>query len=140
MNKILRIIRIILFIIVCFLNIYCIYIRHTGIVSWSNVLYIFLLFIMSILFIKDFIKKRKINDNNTYVIICILCFLIMSFILYRTSFDTSLFFNKYFTDPRYASFIEYRMPYLKQNMIYFNIMLLLILFYRKINFNKKIDN
>ena len=47
---------------------------------------------------KDFIKKSKINDNNTYVIICILCFLIMSFILYRTSFDTSLFFNKYFTN------------------------------------------
>ena len=133
MNKILRIVRFILFVIVCFLNIYCIYIRHTGIVSWSNVLYIFLLFIMSILFIKDFIKKRKINDNNTYVIICILCFLIMSFILYRTSFDTSLFFNKYFTDPRDASFIEYRMPYLKQNMIYFIIMLLLIFFYRKIN-------
>jgi hypothetical protein len=140
MNKILRIVRFILFVIVCFLNIYCIYIRHTGLISWSNVLYVFLLFIMLILFIKDFIKKSKINDNNTYVIICILCFLIMSFILYRTSFDTSLFFNKYFTNPYGGSFIEYRMPYLKQNMIYFNIMLILLLIYRRINFNKKIND
>ena len=95
---------------------------------------------MFALFLKDFIKKSKINENNVYVIICILCFLIMSFVLYRTAFDKTLFFNKYFDNYLGSTFFEYRMSYLKQNMIYFNIMLVLILFYRKINLNKKIDH
>ena len=136
MNKGLNIVRILLLLLVCFFNVY----SYFNMVSWSHLLYLVLLVVVTVLTIKDFIKMNPINNDRVYIIISILSFLIISYILCRFTFDTSLFFNKYTGDPYGSNFVEFKMLYLRQNMIYFNLMLLLILFYRKINFNKKIDN
>jgi hypothetical protein len=129
MNKGLNIVRILLLLLVCFLNVY----SYFNMVSWSHLLYLVLLVVVIVLTTKDFIKKNPINNNRAYIIICILSFLIISYILCRFTFDTSLFFNKYTGDPYGSNFVEFKMLYLKQNMIYFNLLLVLLLTYRKIN-------
>ena len=135
MNRWLNIVRILLLLLVCFLNVY----SYFNMVSWSHLLYLVLLVLVIVLTIKDFIKKNPINNNRAYIIICILSFLIISYILCRFKFDTSLFFNKYTGNSYGSNFVEFKMLYLKQNMIYFNAMLILLLVYRKINLqtNKK---
>ena len=77
---------------------------------------------------------NTINKNKTYQIISILVFLITIFILYRTLYDKSLFFNI-----KEYKFEYYSMEFLKQNLIYFNTMVIVLLIYRKLN-NKKISN
>lgn len=129
MNKGLNIVRILLLLLVCFLNVY----SYFNMVSWSHLLYLVLLVVVIVLTTKDFIKKNPINNNRAYIIICILSFFIISYILCRFTFDTSLFFNKYTGDSYGSNFVEFKMLYLKQNMIYFNLLLLLLLTYRKIN-------
>ena len=94
MNKGLNIVRILLLLLVCFLNVY----SYFNMVSWSHLLYLVLLVVVIVLTTKDFIKKNPINNNRTYIIICILSFLIISYILCRFTFDTSLFFNKYMVE------------------------------------------
>ncbi len=85
MNKCLMIIRILLLIFVCFLNIYC----YLSLVSFGHLLF----FIIVVLTIKDIIKKNPIKNNRMYTFIFILSFLIISYVLYRSGFDKSLFFN-----------------------------------------------
>ena len=132
MNKFLNIIKIILFIITLILN-YLVWTK-TRLVSWSHIFYLLLLIILFITTIKDLLKRNTINQNKTYQIISILVFIITIFILYRTLYDKSLFFNIKEYKLEY-----YSMDFLKQNMIYFNTMLVVLLIYRKLN-NKKISN
>ncbi len=129
MNKCLMIIRILLLILVCFFNIYC----YSSLVNFGHLLFLILLFIIVVLTIKDIIKKNPINNNRMYTFIFILSFLIISYVFYRFGFDKSLFFNKYTSDLYSSGFSEYKMLYLGQNMIYFNVMLILLLVFRKIN-------
>lgn len=129
MNKGLMIIRILLLILVCFLNIYC----YSNLVNYGHLLFLILLFIIVVLTIKDIIKKNSINNNRMYTFIFILSFLIISYVLYRSGFDKSLFFNKYTSNLYGGDFSEYKMLYLGQNTIYFNVMLILLLVFRKIN-------
>lgn len=133
MNKFLNIIKLILFVITIILN-YLVW-EKTTLVSWSHVFYLLLLIILFITTIKDLLKRNTINKNKTYQIISILVFIITIFILYRTLYDKSLFFNI----KEYEYFEYYSMEFLKQNLIYFNVMLVVLLVYRKLN-NKKISN
>ena len=137
MNKVLTIIRIILLLLVCFFDVYFYCFEVQNLVSYGYLLYLLLLGVIMVLTIKDIIKKNSINNNSAYTFIFILSFLIISYVFYRVSFDTSLFFNKYNIDSYNSTFIEYKILYLKQNMIYFNSMLILLLVFRKIN--SKID-
>ena len=132
MNKFLNIIKIILFIITLILN-YLVWTK-TRLVSWSHIFYLLLLIILFITTIKDFLKRNTINQNKTYQIISILVFLITIVILYRISYDKTMFYNKYIDYYR-----EFAMEDLKQNLIYFNTMFIVLLIYRKLN-NKKISN
>lgn len=129
MNKCLMIIRILLLILVCFLNIYC----YSNLVNYGHLLFLILLFIIVVLTIKDIIKKNSINNNRMYTFIFILSFLIICYVFYRFGFDKSLFFNKYTSNLYGGVFSEYKMLYLGQNTIYFNVMLILLLVFRKIN-------
>ncbi len=147
MHKTLNILRIFLFIFLLVLNICCIFFK-TNLVSWGHTIYLLFLCIMLFVMIKDIIKKNKINNNKTYHIISILIFLIMSVILFRIMFDSHLFFNNAGLISEYERYSElsgsyardftlYAKLYLKQNMIYFNGMLILLFIYRKINLNIK---
>ena len=132
MNKFLNIIKIILFGLTIILN-YLVW-EKTRLVSWSHIFYLLLLIILFITTIKDLLKRNTINQNKTYQIISILVFIITIFILFRTLFDKLLLFNI-----KENEFEYYSMDFLKQNMIYFNTMLVVLLIYRKLN-NKKISN
>ena len=132
MNKFLNIIKIILFVITLILN-YLVWTK-TRLVSWSHIFYLLLLIILFITTIKDLLKRNTINQNKTYQIISILVFLIIIVILYRISYDKTMFYNKYIDYYR-----EFAMEDLKQNLIYFNIMIVVLMVYRKLN-NKKISN
>lgn len=129
MNKILMIIRILLLIFVCSFNIYC----YSNLVNFGHLLFLILLFIIVVLTIKDIIKKNPINNNRMYTFIFILSFLIICYVFYRFGFDKSLFFNKYTSNLYGSDFSECKMLYLGQNTIYFNVMLILLLVFRKIN-------
>ena len=132
MNKFLNIIKIILFGVTIILN-YLVW-EKTRLVSWSHIFYLLLLIILFATTIKDLLKKNTINQNKTYQIISILVFIITIFILFRTLFDKLLLFNI-----KENEFEYYSMDFLKQNMIYFNTMLITLLIYRKLN-NKKVSN
>ncbi len=143
MNKILNIFRILLFIILLILNICCIFFK-TGLVSCEHAIYLFIMCIILFAMIKDIIKKNIINNNKTYHVISILIFLVMGVVLFRTMFDYRFFFNNTDLISEYekiskisgsyaGNFSAYAKLYLKQNMIYFNGMLVLLFIYRKIN-------
>lgn len=132
MNKFLNIIKIILFGVTIILN-YLVW-EKTRLVSWSHIFYLLLLIILFITTIKDLLKRNTINQNKTYQIISILVFIITIFILFRTLFDKLLLFNI-----KENKFEYYSMEFLKQNLIYFNTMFIVLLIYRKLN-NKKISN
>ena len=132
MNKFLNIIKIILFGVTIILN-YLVW-EKTRLVSWSHIFYLLLLIILFATTIKDLLKRNTINQNKTYQIISILVFIITIVILYRISFDKTMFYNKYIDYYR-----EFAMEDLKQNLIYFNTMFIVLLIYRKLN-NKKISN
>lgn len=149
MNKILNIFRVFLFIILLVFNIYCVFFKM-GVVSWEHAVYLLFLCIILLAMINDIIKKNKINNNKTYHVISILIFLIMSVILFRTMFDFHFFFNNTNLISEYEKFSElsgsyaldfpmYAELYLKQNMIYFNVMFILLFLYRKINLSIKIN-
>ena len=132
MNKFLNIIKIILFGLTIILN-YLVW-EKTRLVSWSHIFYLLLLIVFFATTIKDLLKKNTINQNKTYQIISILVFIITIFILFRTLFDKLLLFNI-----KENEFEYYSMEFLKQNLIYFNTMFIVLLIYRKLN-NKKISN
>ena len=132
MNKFLNIIKIILFAVTIILN-YLVW-EKTRLVSWSHIFYLLLLIILFATTIKDLLKRNTINQNKTYQLISILVFIITIFILFRTLFDKLLLFNI-----KENKFEYYSMEFLKQNLIYFNTMFIVLLIYRKIN-NKKISN
>ena len=132
MNKFLNIIKIILFGLTIILN-YLVW-EKTRLVSWSHIFYLLLLIVFFATTIKDLLKRNTINQNKTYQIISILVFIITIFILFRTLFDKLLLFNI-----KENEFEYYSMDFLKQNMIYFNTMLITLLIYRKLN-NKKVSN
>lgn len=153
MNKVLKIINFFLFTILLGLNIYFIFTRESSI-NVENVLgqsiYLILLVSLIVLTLKDTIKKEIINKNNTYQIITIIVLVIMNIVLCRLLFDSNLFFNNkdfineindysmlFYNTKNGLDFNEYSIYYYCQNMIYFNVMLLLLFIYRNINLRTK---
>lgn len=147
MNKVLRIVFLISTII---LNIICFKVKLLGLTSWGHVLYFILMIILVIITIKDLLRKEKINDNSIYNWISIFIFVIMDYIILRTLLDKNLFFNNKELITEYNrymkilypevipyNFREFAMYYFRQNMLYFNSMLLLLFSYRKLNKNKE---
>ena len=143
MNKLLNIIQIILLIILFLLNVYFIFSRaiHAVVNDWGGYpIYLIFLVIIMLITIKDILKKSNIHQNNTYHIISILVFLIMNVIFFRVLFDSHLIFNNekiVSIYNKFGGFPEYPKYYLKQNMIYFNVMFILLFVYRRINLNIK---
>lgn len=147
MNKFLNIFRIILLIILIILNICCV-IFKTNLVGLSHIFYLLFLCIILLVTARDIIVKKEINNNKTYHIVSILIFLIMNIVLFRTIFDSHLFFNNTNLINEYEKYSEivgsyagnfsnYAKWYLKQNMIYFNILFILMFIYRNFNLKEK---
>ena len=150
MNKLGKIVRIILLFVTIVLNIICLKVKLLGLTSWGHVFYLFLIMILLIITLKDLRKKKSLNNNNKYNYISIFIFIIMDYILLRTLLDTNLFFNNQtlikeanyyekimYPEVTYNTYREFAMYYFKQNMIYFNSMLILLLSYRKMNIKKE---
>lgn len=147
MSKFLNIFRVFLFAILILLNIYCVCFK-TGFVGLRHAIYLLLLWVVLFVTVKDIIKKNKINNSKIYHILSILIFLTMNIILFRVLFDSHFFFNNVDLINKYenyskvvggyaTNFSEYAKWYLKQNMIYFNVMFVLMFIYRRINLNIK---
>ena len=106
------------------------------------------LFIVSLLLIinigvniKDLIKKDKINYNNIFNVLTIIVFLTMIFV-YLRGYSNNFIYNskenmdilsKVLTSSEYSNLSYFNRAYLNQNNIYFIILLLSILIYRRIN-------
>lgn len=148
MNKILNIIKILLFILLVILN--SIYLSTFGPSASIYIFYLLLLLIFGLLMFKDLIQKNKINNDRMFNLIFIFLELIMIFIFIRALFDQHFIYNsdyyvnlikKYNNDEfmiMAPSDIEsINIFYIVQSSGYLCLMLLLILTYRKINLEKK---
>lgn len=145
MNKILSIIRMILFVILVVFNI--IFIKTFGIQNTINVIYLILLLVFGLLMFKDLLKKNKINNDKFYNWLCIFIELVLLFIFGRVLLDKSFLYNSnYYMDiinsynnrgidiDRIKS-ISFN--YIIQNCWYLSVLLVSILIYRKINMERK---
>ena len=139
-----NILKIIMTLILLFLNIKCLSIY--GLSSFSILVYLILLLILLLLFINDLLKK--ITINKTYDILFIIVEIIICFILFRTLYDPSFIYNSnniinelhnyHFGSNLYD--IQYiNLMYLNQNSWYLIILIILILIYRKINLPKTVS-
>ncbi len=94
------------------------------------------LIIMAILYVKDL---QYINYNNKYNIIFILSNIIITTILLRGLLDTKIISNVMFIDD-VNNYNNYRMKYVANNIIYFNIIYIVLNLYlftfEKIDSNK----
>ena len=144
MNKKMNILKIIMTLILLFLNIKCLSIY--GLSSFSILVYLILLLILLLLFINDLLKK--ITINKTYDILFIIVEIIICFILFRTLYDPSFIYNSnniinelhnyHFGSNLYD--IQYiNLMYLNQNSWYLIILIILVLIYRKINLPKTVS-
>ena len=139
-----NILKIIMTLILLFLNIKCLSIY--GLSSFSILVYLILLLILLLLFINDLLKK--ITINKTYDILFIIVEIIICFILFRTLYDPSFIYNSnniinelhnyHFGSNLYD--IQYiNLMYLNQNSWYLIILIILVLIYRKINLPKTVS-
>lgn len=140
MSKKMNILKIIMTLLLVFLNIKCLSIY--GISSLSILLYLILLLILLVLFINDLLKK--ITINKTYDILFVTIEIIICLILFRTLYDPSFicnfnniiselhnYFGSNLSDIQYINLL-----YLNHNSWYLIILLILALIYRKINLPK----
>ena len=140
MSKKMNILKIIMTLLLVFLNIKCLSIY--GISSLSILLYLILLLILLVLFINDLLKK--ITINKTYDILFVTIEIIICLILFRTLYDPSFicnfnniiselhnYFGSNLSDIQYINLL-----YLNHNSWYLIILLILVLIYRKINLSK----
>lgn len=122
-----------------------IYTINNGITGQSYFIFLSIYIIYILLNIKDIIRKNKINDNKKYNILQIIVLLIMTLIFIRTLYDPSFIYNsKYLEQLKqiengiYVENAQYEtILYLHQNIGYFITLILLLLFYRKINMEKQ---
>lgn len=144
MIKKINILKFILTLLLVFLNIK--YISIYGLTSIGFFIYLILVSILLISFIKDLIDKKEVN--KTYDILFIIVEIIISLIFIRTLYDPSFIYNSNYyisiigelknghfgsnlSDIQYINLL-----YLDQNSWYFIILLVLLLAYRKINMPK----
>lgn len=144
MNRILEIIKNILLILLTLLILKYITIHHEF-VTFGYILFLTLFSLTLIITIKDYIKKNKIQKDKTYLLMQIITLSIISFIFTRTIYDKSFIYNsKQYVDEfllnhqnEQDTLKQYNVLYLYQNTLYFIILLLLSLIYRKINMEKQ---
>lgn len=144
MNKTIELIKNILLTLLTLLIIKCITIYH-DIITLEYIIFLALFSLSLIITIKDYIKKNKIQKDKTYLLISIITLSIISFIFIRTLYDKSFIYNsKQYVEeylknhPTEIDILkQYNALYLYQNMIYFIILLLLTLIYRRINMRKQ---
>lgn len=152
MNKFLMAIRILLLISLFVLN-YCTW-KITELTSYGHILYLLFTLVYAFQMIKDIKKKNKINQNKMFQLLSILAFSIMIIISLRVVADKSFIYNNielqeeylYYCDSMYGPLTggahydlgwDILRNYMKQNMIYFNTMFVLLFLYRRINMDKK---
>ncbi len=147
MNKILNILKLVLCLILLVLN--TIYIHIFGLCQ-QYIIYLLFYIVILLLMIKDFLKHNKINFDNVYNLLCIFVELLIIFISCRAIFDPSFLYNSSYYDillemnpgnPLNNINLDIikniNINYMNQNCLYFGVLLLLILIYRKINMEKK---
>ena len=107
---------------------------------FNNIIFISLYVIFLIVTLKDVIKKDKINNDKLYNIISILVLFIISFVYLRVFYDPGFVHNSSYhmnIMNSYANEIIYMATtYIDQNMLWFNISLVLLLLYRFINYTR----
>ena len=147
MNKFLNTIKIILIGIFIYFKIH--FNNNFYYTSLFNNTFIILFIIYFILTFKDFIKKDNILNDRKYLILEIIILLIINFIFIRCLYDKSFIYNdkiKYYEFLNYLKSINsmdsvnvknINIFYLDQNIIYFNILYICLLIYRKINKRNK---
>ena len=149
MNKFLVILKLILLGVLVILNYYSW--RVTQLTSVFHVLYFLFILIYAIQSMKDTKNKNKINQNKQFQILSILVFIIMNIVLLRLLFDTTFIYNNKELMTEYQNYsmelygdvynvTDYLVQislYMKQNLIYFNVMFILLFLYRRMNMDKK---
>lgn len=150
MNKILLLVRILLFhlIIVLFYSA----VKLTDFQGLAELIFVLILIFYEIIFLKDMISKSEINMNKKYNFLSILVFLMMIIVLLRCLGDSHfIYYDKSFVkelsgyettiyggnNDRSTQFIELIGYYLINNVVYFNVMFVLLFIYRKINLGIK---
>ena len=111
-------------------------------VIFNNIIFISLYVIFLIVTLKDIIKQDKINNDKLYNIISILVLFIISFVYLRVFIDSGFIHNSsYYMDIMNVTniYTDNHMisTYIDQNMLWFNISLVLLLLYRFMNVEKK---
>lgn len=141
MNRILNIVKLFLGFILVVLNV--IYIHTFGLCN-QHIIYLVFYVIFFMLLIKDFIKNNKIITDNIYNLLCLFVELLMIFIVCRALFDPSFLYNSSYYDTllemgkvkHLDSIKDVNINYMNQNCLYFALLLILLLIYRKINVQK----
>nr|MBP3259096.1 hypothetical protein [Bacilli bacterium] len=110
-------------------------------VIFNNIIFISLYVIFLIVTLKDIIKKDKINNDKLYNIISILVLFIISFVYLRVFMDSGFIHNSsYYMDIMNITniYTDNHMisTYIDQNMLWFNISLVLLLLYRFMNYTR----
>lgn len=145
MNKMLFVLRVILFHVVVLL--FYLVTKITDFVGLREFIFVIFIFIYEFVLVKDIIQKKKINYNKKYNFFSILCFIAIIFILCRCLFDQHFIYNNpsflkelndnemllYGWSINEFQFSEIIGYYLINNVLYFNIMFILLFVYRKIN-------
>lgn len=148
MNKVLFIIRIILFHLIAVLFFFVT--RITDFVGWEEFMFVVIMILYEVLLVKDIIQKRNIN-NNKQNILSIISFMIIIFILSRCLVDSHFIYHNvsflkklneyetmlYGSSRNIIQFSEIIGYYLMNNSLYFNIIFVLLFIYRKLNINIK---
>ena len=135
MNKVLLWIKNILFVVSTFLII-----SASIKFKYIDIIYALLYVLFIIVNLRDVISKNKINKDKLYNTISVLALIIMSFIYARVLYDSGFLHNSEIIKSYNAS-STYQIPdftleaimFIKQNMIPFIIILLLLFIYRFIN-------
>ncbi len=92
--------------------------------------------------IKDLIKRDKINNNTRYNILSCVALLIISLLFIRALYDPSFLANvKNYRIGRvvntgkiyYNYFFQYNIMYIESNVIYIDLLLILLILYRYVN-------
>ncbi len=142
MNKILNVIKIILICLFIYLKIT--FNNNFDYRSFFNNFFLIIFIIYLINSIKDFIKHESIINNKKYLILEIIALLITNLVFIRCLYDKNFIYNdkesfleiiNYFKslnspniDLKYINIF-----YLNENIIYFNILYICLLIYRKNN-------
>jgi hypothetical protein len=138
MNRRLFIIDNVIFLIVVILFIICTHLKLYNVIGINTILIYIILLILMIIRIVDIIRKNKrIIDDKKYSTISIISNLLIMCIILRGIFDMGIVTNVMHEYDSYGDI--YRMYFVGNNLIYFNIIYICLIIYRFTLNNKKIE-